>query len=341
MLCAAAVKQDVTKSFEFIGQAVAEDSVSIVPMVEGYLVKQCFDEGSMVKKGDLLFEIDPRPFEAQVKNAEGQLAAAKAQQLNAIIEYKRYTTLIKEDATSQKDQDIATMKKGQADGQYLIADAGLDTAKINLGYTRLTAPFDGKIGVCPISVGNLVGSPSNRQPLTSIMRMDPMKVEFNIPEPAVATIIEKFGGMDRVNKVMYAKIVLPNGTPYPHDGSIYFFDNQITTATGTIKQRARFPNPHAVLTPGEYFKVQLCSREKMSVILVPQIAIVEDMTGMLVMAVKNGKVERRRVTTGQNHGKDVEILSGLSEGEWVVTEGLLKIKQGMAVNAKLDTPAKE
>ena len=339
IICVAAVKQEIANSFNFIGQTVAEESVSIVPMVEGYLIKQGFDEGSIVKKGDLLFEIDPRPFQAQVKNAEGQLAAAKAQMINAQIEYNRYTKLIHESATSQQNQDKAIMDKGNAEGQLLIAQASLDTAKINLGYTQLRAPFDGKISVCPISVGNLVGSPANRQPLTSIMQMNPMKVEFNVPETAVATVIEKFGSIDRACKLMSAEIILPNGALYPHNGNIYFIDNQISANTGTIRQRARFPNPDSVLTPNEYVTIRVFFKEKKPVILVPQIALVEDMTGTLVMMVKDGKVERRQVKTGQNHGQDIEIVSGVAEGDWVVTAGLLKIRNGMTVNAKLDKPA--
>ena len=339
VLCVAAVKQDVSNSYEFIGQTVAEESVDIVPMVEGYLVKQGFDEGSMVKKGDLLFEVDPRPFEALVKNAEGQVASAKAQLVNAEIEYNRYTSLAKETAVAQKSADSAAMSKGEAEGQLLISQANLDTAKINLGYTKLVAPFDGKIGVCPTSVGNIVGQASNRQALTTIMRLDPMKVEFNVPESAMVSSFQKHGTLIGTGKLVVPKIVLPNGSPYTHDGAIYFIDNQISSGTGTISLRARFPNPDAMLTPNEYVKIRLVFKERQSAILIPQIAIEEDMTGKLVMVVKDGKVERRQVKTGQSHETNIEVLSGVAEGDWVVTEGLLKIRPGMAVDAKLDTAA--
>jgi len=341
VICVAAIKKNVSNSYEFIGQTVAEDSVAIVPMVEGYLIKQCFEEGSMVKKGDLLFEIDPRPFEAMVKNAEGQLASANAQLLNANIEYNRYSTLLKETATSQKEKDIAEMNKGNAEGQFLSSVSNLETARINLDYTKLRAPFDGKIGVCPISVGNLVGQAANRQPLTTIVRLDPMKVEFNIPEAAAATVIQKYGSMDIASKLIIAKIRLPNGSLYPHDGAIYFTDNQIDPTTGTIMQRARFPNPNAILAPSEYVKILLIFSKKQPVILIPQIALVEDITGTLAMVVKDGKVERRQIKTGQTHGNSIEVVSGVTEGDWVVTEGLLKIRHGMSVNAKLDKPVHE
>ena len=339
VICVAAVKGDVSNSYDFIGQTVAEESVDIIPMVEGYLIKQGFDEGSMVKKGDVLFEIDPRPFAAQVKNAEGQVTSAKAQLVNADIEYIRYSTLAKSTAVAQKDQDAAAMNKGEAEGQVLISEASLETARINLGYTKLVAPFDGKIGVCPTSVGNLVGQASNRQPLTTIMRLDPMKVEFNIPETAIGISIQKHGNLAGVCKSIVPTILLPNGSQYPHVGTIYFIDNQVTSTTGTIRLRARFPNPNATLTPNEYVKIHLVFGANRSAILIPEIAIAEDMTGKVVMVVKDGKVERRQVKTGQSRETNIEVVSGIAEGEWVVTEGLLKIRHGIAVNPKLDTPS--
>jgi membrane fusion protein (multidrug efflux system) len=339
VLCVRAVVEEVSNSYELIGQTVAEDSVSVVPMVEGYLIKQGFDEGSMVKKGDLLFEIDPRPYEAQVKNAEGQVASARAQLINANIEYNRYTTLLKETATSQKSQDYAAMQKGAAEGQLLIAAAALDTAKINLGYTKLTAPFDGKISVCPTSVGNLVGQPGNRQALTSIMKLDPMKVECNVPETALAFINEKYGSFDDITKFITPRIILPNGTVYQSDGVIYFTDNQVTANTGTFKLRSRFPNPKTELLPNEYVKVILTINKKRPMTLIPQTAVTEDMTGSVVMTVKDGKADRRNVKTGQTHGPSIEILSGIENGDWVVTEGLIKIRHGMPVSAKLAPPA--
>jgi len=336
--CFAAIKQDVTDSYEFIGQTVAEESVDVVPMVDGYLVKQGFDEGSLVKKGDLLFEIDPLPYEAQVKNAEGQLESAKAQLVNAKIEYTRYTNLAKSDAVAQKDADRVTMSKGQAEGQNLMSEASLDIAKINLGYTKLLAPFDGKIGVCPISVGNLV-QVANKKALTTIMRLDPMKVEFSIPEPAMANIIQKYGRVAGMKNKVVPRITLPNGAPYPKEGEIYFIDNQVDASTGTISIRARFANPDFQLTHNEYVKVRLSTKEPIQSILIPQIAIEEDMTGKFVMTVKDSKVDRRQVKTGQQHGTNIEIVVGVEEGEWVVVQGLLKIRPGMTVDAKLDSSA--
>jgi len=335
VVCVAAEKCDVANFREFVGQTVSESAVTIVPMVKGYLVKQNFDEGTMVKKGDLLFEIDPRPFEAQVQNAEGQLQAAQAQLINANIEYKRYSTLLREDATSAKDHDKVTMDKGSAEGQILIAKAALETAKINLEYTKLRAPFDGKLGVCPINVGNLVGPGTTNTKLSSIMCVDPMKVEFSVPETIFADVIEKYGDFDKASRAVIVKLTLPNGSPYKHEGSVYFSDNQVTAETGTIKMRARFPNPNSVLTANEYVRVVVMRKNKIPAILIPQTAVVEDMTGTVAMVVKDSKVERRAIKVGSTFGHKVEVLSGVAAGEWVVTEGLIKIRNGMSVNAKL------
>jgi len=163
-----------------------------------------------------------------------------------------------------------------------------------------------------------------------------MKVEFNIPEMAVANIIQRHGTLD-ISKFVTVEITLPNGSLYSHNGTIYFIDNQVTASTGTIRQRARFPNPDAVLTPNEYVKVRLVVTQKRSTILIPKIAIMEDMTGSVALVVKDGKVERRQLKTGHGFDRNMEVISGISDGDWVITEGMLKVRPGMTVNAKLDT----
>jgi len=347
VVCVVAEKRDVANSYEYIGQIVAEDWVNLVARVEGYLIKRNFEEGSIVKKDDLVFEIDPRPFEAKVKEAEGQLTKAKATLENANIEFKRYSSLAKDNAVAQKTLDEATMPKGVAEGQVLTSEGELEIAQINLGYTRITAPFDGKIGVCSISVGNLV-SPTMNTNLAKIVRLDPVKVEFCIPEAIVINIRQNAKSVQSAASTVIPRIVLPNGTAYPHEGVIYFADNEVNTATGTLMIRARFPNTTGLLTAGQYVKVRLETKEKIAAILIPQIAIQRDQTGEVVMTVdKANKVVRREVKTGQPHGTDIEVKEGLAEGDLVVAQGLLKIRSGMTVNVTMDSakangkPAKE
>ncbi|OGV43274.1 MAG: hypothetical protein A2X48_15730 [Lentisphaerae bacterium GWF2_49_21] len=332
VVCAPAVKQDVATTHGYIGQIVAEDWVDLVARVEGFLVMKNFEEGSFVKKDDLVFEIDPRPYEAQVKEAEGQLVHAQASLTYANIQVERYKTLVKQDAASQKDLDSAVMTQGVSTGEVLVAQGQLEVAKINLGYTKISAPFDGKLGVCPISVGNLVGPTINNN-LCKLVRMDPVKVEFNVPEPIVVSITQRDGNIERIASEVTPRLVLANGTEYPLDGKIYFADNTINTSTGTLLIRARFDNPKGILTAGEYVRLRIERKEKTPSILIPALAIQRDQTGELVYVVdKDSKVQSRKVTTGQISGLNIVITTGLSEGENVIVQGILKARPGMTVN---------
>jgi membrane fusion protein (multidrug efflux system) len=340
VVCAIAEKKDVSNTVEIIGQIVAEDWVDLVARVEGFLIKQNFEEGSFVKKGDLVFEIDPRPFEANVKEAEGQLAHAQASLTFANIQVDRFTTLVKGNAAAQKDLDNANMQQGVSKGELLVAQGQLDLAKINLEYTRIIAPFDGKIGVCPISVGNLVGPTINNN-LTKIVRIDPMKVEFSVPESIIIDLREREGSMANIAAKIIPRIILANGTEYPLDGRIYFSDNVVNTSTGTLLIRARFQNPKGLLNSGEYVKVRLDHKEKIPSVMIPAVAIQRDQTGEFVFTVdKDSKVQRRIVKTGQTHGVDIVILEGLSEGEKVIVRGVLKVRPGMTANVSIEESSK-
>ena len=199
------------------------------------------------------------------------------------------------------------------------------------------APFDGKLGVCSIYVGNLVGPTINTN-LASIMRIDPVKVEFFMPEPIVIRLVQKFGSIKAAQSAVVAKLVLANGSPYTQEGSIYFANNEVNTGTGTLMMRARFPNPTGILLPGQYAKVILHTKEPISAILVPQLTILRDQTGEYVMTVdKNHKVERRQVKTGQSHGRAMQVMEGISEGDMVVSQGLLKIRPGVTVSVTVDS----
>jgi membrane fusion protein (multidrug efflux system) len=331
VVCSVAVKQDISVTHEHIGQIVAEEVVDLVARVEGFLVKRNFEEGSFVKNGDLIFEIDPSQYEAQAKEAEGQLTKAQSALVYANIQAERYTTLVKQDAVAQKELDSAIMQLGTSKGDVLVAQGQLDLAKINLGYTKITAPFDGKLGVCPISVGNFVGPTINNN-LGKIVRIDPVKVEFNVPEHLIVSILQRDGSMAKAEADIIPRIALANGTEYPIDGNIYFSNNEVNISTGTMLIRARFPNPNGILTAGEYVKVRLIKKTKTPSILIPAIAIQRDQVGEFVFVVdKDSKVQRRTVKTGQLSGLSIVILEGLSEGENVIVQGVLKARPGMAV----------
>ncbi len=340
VVCSVAQKMEVSGISEYIGQIVAEDWVDLVARVEGFLIKRNFEEGSFVKKDDLIFEIDPRSFEAKVKEAEGQLEHAQASLTFANIQVVRYTTLVKDSAISQKELDAANMQQGVSKGEILVAQGELDIAKINLEYTRIAAPFDGKIGVCPVSVGNLV-SPTTNTKLAKVVRINPMKVEFSVPESVVIDIRQREGPMDNIASMIIPRIILPNGTEYPIDGRIYFSDNVVNMSTGTLLVRARFENPNGLLNAGEYVKVRLVDKDKTSSIMIPTVAIQRDQTGEFVLAVdKDSKVQRRIVKTGQVHGTNIVILEGISEGDRVIVRGVLKVRPGMTANVSIEGSAK-
>lgn len=336
VFCVQAAKRDVIHSFEYVGQAVAEDYVNLVARVEGYLVKRNFEEGSIVKAGDLIFLIEQEPYKAKVEISQGNLTKAQSSMDLANIEYDRYKKLVKDNAVAQKTFDEATMQKGTAEGVLMSSKGDLDIADINLGYTEIRAPFDGKLGTCPISVGSLVG-PGINTTLSKIVRIDPVKIEFFIPESIVVGIRQKAGSMSAATKTVTSRITLPNGAPYPHKGEIYFSDNEVNTSTGTLLVRARFPNTDGIVTPGQYVKVKLETNDKVSAILIPQVSIQRDQTGELVMVVKPDKtVERRQIKTGQAYDTDIEVVSGLAEGDLVISQGLMKVRPGMTVEVTMD-----
>lgn len=316
----------------FIGQAVAYDEVDLVARVEGYLDKRNFEEGSFVKKDDVLFVIEKGPYQAKVDAAQAQLDQDEANLKDANREYERLKGLFEKNASSKKDFDKAETAKDTAAAKVLAAKANLELATINLNYTDVKAPFDGRIGTSTYSAGNLV-TPSNGK-LANIVRRDLIKVDFYISEKILSDYLfdmEK----KAVEENVIPSLILPNGKVYEHKGKLDFHDNKINPNTGTILIRAVFQNPKNLIVPGMYVKVKLEDKHSAKHLYIPVEAVQEDQSGKFVIVVgKDNKAEKRIVHLDlkQNTGGlFVIVKSGLKEGERIVVDGILKVREGAPV----------
>jgi RND family efflux transporter MFP subunit len=343
-------QKDVPIYGEWIGTLDGFTNADVRAEVTGYIMRQAYQEGAFVKKGQLLFEIDPRPFKAALDQAEGQLAQAKAMLANAQavqgrtqLDVERYAPLAKEQAASQQDLDNAVQNNlaakatvATAEAQIKTDEAAVETARINLDFTRLVAPIDGIAGQAQLQVGALVNLSSG--PVTSVSTVDPIKVYFTVGEPQYLAWRERFpteAARIEADKNLRLELVLANGSTYPHTGSFYFADRQVNESTGAIRLAGLFPNPGNVLRPGGYAKVRAAVRLQQGALLVPQRAVTELQGGYQVAVVdSDNKVSIRPVKVGDRVGNSWVIAEGLKRGDRVVAEGVQKVHPGMPVNPK-------
>jgi RND family efflux transporter MFP subunit len=343
-------QKDVPIFGEWIGTLDGLTNADVRAQVTGYIMKQGYQEGAFVKKGQLLFEIDPRPFQAALDQAEGQLAQAKALLANAKavqgrtqLDVERYTPLAKEQAASQQDLDNAVQNNlaakatvATAEAQIKTGEAAVETAKINLDFTRLVAPIDGIAGQAQLQVGALVNLSSG--PVTSVSTVDPIKVYFTVSEPQYLGWRRRFpteSSRLEADKNLRLQLILADGSTYPHEGSFYFADRQVNESTGAIRIAGLFPNPNNILRPGGYGKVRAVIRLQQGALLVPQRAVSELQGGYQVAVVAaDDKVSIRTVTVGDRVGTQWIIAEGLNPGERVVAEGVQKVRAGSQVNPK-------
>jgi len=326
--------RQVTETGDFIGRVVAIDKVDIVARVTGFIGQRNFTEGQMVKTGDLLFRIEPDTYKAAVDQQEANVAKAKANEVNANLQLKRSQELVKNQNVPQStvDQNLATEQSAQAD--ILQAQALLEQAKINLGYTEIFAPIDGRIGIANYTVGNLV-SPSTGV-LATIVSQDPIYVTFQASEADIIAYRKRVTSSPDKDPHVTVHIRLPDGTEYAHPGVTNFLDVQVQTDTDTVTARAQLPNPDNVLTPGGIVGVIVERGKPRFALMVPQAAVLLDQAGHYVLVVDdNKKVEQRRITTGPDHGKDIEVADGLKQGELVIVDGIQKVHPGQVVAANV------
>jgi RND family efflux transporter MFP subunit len=343
-------QQDVPIFGEWIGTLDGFTNADVRAQVSGYLMKQGYQEGAFVKQGQLLFEIDPRPFQAVLDQALGQLAQARAQLANAQavqhrteLDVNRYTPLAAEQAASQQDLDNAIQNDlaaratvATAQAQIKSAEAAVETAQINLDFTRLIAPIDGIAGQAQLQVGALVNPGSG--PVTSVSTVDPIKVYFTVSEREYLEWNRRFPTETSrlaADKSLKLELILADGLPYAQPGSFYFADRQVNQSTGAIRLAGLFPNPGNILRPGGYGKVRTAVRIQKDALLIPQRAVTELQGGYQVAVVDaENKVNVRSVKVGDRVGSQWIITDGLKQGERVVVEGAQRLRPGMPVNPK-------
>lgn len=331
------VQKDVPIYTEWVGTADGLVNATIRAQVTGYLMKQNYGEGDFVRAGQVLFEIDPRTFQAAVDGAKGALAQAEARWATAKANLDRVRPLAEKNAVSQKDLDdnIGAELSGQA--AVTSAKAQLEEAQLNLGFTRITSPVAGIAGIAKAQIGNLVG-PGQVQELTAVSTVNPIKVYFSVSEQEYMDFRKGTGKGTKSSqeeaRAIPLELILAGGSVYPHTGRLSLADRQVDVRTGTLRLGALFPNPGNLLRPGQYALIRATMSTKKGALLVPQRAVTE-MQGKFLVAVvgADNVVDVRTVTPAERIGSLWIIDKGLNPGETIVAEGVQKVKSGVRVQA--------
>ena len=336
---AAVAKQDVKVEREWVGSMDGSVNAVIRAQVQGYLTKQVYTEGQLVKQGQVLFQIDPRTFQAAVDQARADVAQKKARWDQTQANLARIKPLAEQNAVSKKDLDDAVGNESSAHSAYDSAKAALDKAQLDLGFTRITSPINGIAGMAKAQIGNLVG-PGTVEELTTVSTVDPIKVWVPISEQEFLHAQSSRPAAGQPKRKV--ELVLSDGSVYPKPGEFGFADRQVDAMTGTLKLAILFPNPGNTLRPGQYAKVRAVMETIPGAVVVPQRAV-NELQGNFQVAVvgSDNKVAIRTVKPGVKTGSLVVISEGLQPGERIVVEGLQKVKDGMTVNPKivsLETP---
>ena len=334
-------KHPVTETDRFVGRIQATAKVDIVARVTAFLESYDFKEGDEVEKGQLLYKLEQPPFQAAVEAEQGTIQQFQAQLANANVTLQRANTLLNTPAGQQSTVDTAKATQGNVQGQLLTAQAQLKTAQINLGYTTITSPIDGKIGRTNVTSGNVV-SPSSGT-LSTVVGQDPMYVVFPVSVRSVLELRDRYvpiGGFDAVR----LRVVLPNGKTYGQTGKLNFVDNTVSSNTDTITLRGTIPNPvlpqqQGVSTvvrdlyDGEFVTVLVEGAQPVDLLAIPQAAVLTDQQGSYVYVVgDDNKALRQTVQLGQAQPPEVSVISGLKEGQTIVVDGLQRVRVGQPVS---------
>ncbi len=333
------VQQPIRLQVELPGRTASYRVAEVRPQVNGILLKRLFTEGSEVREGQVLYQIDPALYKAAVESAQAQLAQATAQEYSARQKAARYQSLVQTKAVSVQDQVEMEASWKQAQAAVAAAKASLATARINLDYTEIKAPISGRIGRSMVSEGALVTA-QQATALATIQQIDPLYVDVSQAANILLELKHRLGAGDGEGPDTEVEVLLENGLEYQDKGRLEFSDITVDQGTGSVTLRATVPNPDRFLLPGMFIRARLTSATTVEVLLVPQASIIRTNTGAATVLLVNreNKVEARVVETGQNHGNQVVVEKGLSPGERVIVSGLQKVRPEATVTP-VETPA--
>jgi membrane fusion protein (multidrug efflux system) len=333
--------RDVPRVLERVATLDGFINANINAQVQGYIVSRDYQEGSLVKKGDLLFQIDPRPFEAALAQAKGTLAKDQANQVKADADEKRAVDLFNKKVISDQERDTATAAARSGRANVEADAAAVKTAELNVGYTKITAPIDGLAGFANNQVGDLVG-PASTTPLTTVSQIDPIKANVTVGESGFTDFFARYPDAEQRQALLKRidfDLILGSGTVYPRKGKFYALDRNLDPKTGSIHYYVTFPNPSATLRPGQFGKVRFIPDSVQNALVVPQEAVTELQGNFQVAVVdQNNKVSIHPVKMGERIGGMWQVTEGLKPGDRVVVQGVQKAREGATVTVKEWTP---